>query len=353
MRPQAFYQLPADDLLETLCTISDEIQGDRSKRDHMKKRFRRAHKHGHLYMDDVRTTWLYWMCVAEIYHGRYHWTGWESRSEFAHQHATDEWMLPKWDGRKGAKLFLLSEQGLGDEILFSTCLPDLLEHCPDVVWEVDDRLIPIFRRTYPQVRFVTRYRDFSVRQPWEPFEHREALEGRECYMPAGQVPKLFRTQLPFPRDRLLKPDPDRLYYWMDRCRLQETIGVAWGGRLSSLAPESLLRGGGMYVNLQYDGTRHDAVVEWPQSDLDDTFALIASLDALHCAPITPAHMAGAVGTPCRVVRGSPIYGDENGKEGNRLMWAWPLRRQHDWYPSVKVYNSVSEWTECWRTGSVK
>src|SRR4051812_11682244 len=67
---------------------------------------------------------------------------------------------PRWHGEnvRGKKLLLVGEQGLGDEIMFSTIVPDAyaavgeegkLQIC------VDPRLIPLYQRAYPRAELGT------------------------------------------------------------------------------------------------------------------------------------------------------------------------------------------------------
>jgi len=104
--------------------------------------------------------------------------------------------FPLWQGgtlKKGA-LLVLREQGIGDEILFASCIPDLLRDVPNVVLECDPRLEAIFTRSFPGVRVhgtkdkqeTTWLKDYPdvVAQVW-----------------MGSLPALYRRDIPaFPLD---------------------------------------------------------------------------------------------------------------------------------------------------------
>jgi hypothetical protein len=68
--------------------------------------------------------------------------------------------VPMWNGLsdvRGKRLLLVGEQGLGDEVLFLSALPDLLGLLgPDGELTVAcaDRLIPLVERSFPSVRVV-------------------------------------------------------------------------------------------------------------------------------------------------------------------------------------------------------
>lgn len=81
--------------------------------------------------------------------------------------------LPIWDGRSlhGKTIFLAGEQGIGDEILFSLIVKQLLDRNISVHIGCDERLISIFERSFPGVKAYAyqdetklgiRYRYFPV-----------------------------------------------------------------------------------------------------------------------------------------------------------------------------------------------
>ncbi len=107
---------------------------------------------------------------------------------------------------KGGKLLVLAEQGVGDELHFLHCLPDVAERCAEVWWECDPRLVDLLTRSFPAVHFI----------PWQasakPGFHRgydwikDAPEFDAC-IEAGSLQTLFRRDLSdFPTmPSLLKP----------------------------------------------------------------------------------------------------------------------------------------------------
>src|SRR3546814_3711359 len=69
--------------------------------------------------------------------------------------------LPRWDGAPAdvGPVLLWGEQGIGDQILYGTLLPDILARGDTAfVIAVDDRLVPLFARSFadPRVRIVAR-----------------------------------------------------------------------------------------------------------------------------------------------------------------------------------------------------
>ena len=54
----------------------------------------------------------------------------------------------------GKRVFLASEQGIGDEIMFLSILPDLLEDALHVTAQCDARSLALLARSFPEVKFI-------------------------------------------------------------------------------------------------------------------------------------------------------------------------------------------------------
>ena len=65
-----------------------------------------------------------------------------------------EFRQPQWDGSAlpGRSIVAHAEQGLGDEILFASCFPDLLSCAGQAILTCDARLVPLFARSFPTAR---------------------------------------------------------------------------------------------------------------------------------------------------------------------------------------------------------
>ena len=63
---------------------------------------------------------------------------------------------PKWDGSKTTEcLILWPEQGIGDEVMFSSGINDIFLLAPNLVVAVDTRLLSLFRRSFhSSIRFI-------------------------------------------------------------------------------------------------------------------------------------------------------------------------------------------------------
>ncbi|HEY9567024.1 MAG TPA: hypothetical protein VIR38_02965, partial [Thalassobaculum sp.] len=88
---------------------------------------------------------------------RHAWQFYEHR--LARASATPRTNLPpRWagPGTGCGRLLVVAEQGIGDELLFLSCLPDLLHDVADPVIELDVRLHALFRRSFPGIALVPR-----------------------------------------------------------------------------------------------------------------------------------------------------------------------------------------------------
>src|SRR3546814_7664818 len=58
---------------------------------------------------------------------------------------------PRWDGSSlaGRTLLVGADQGVGDELLYASCIPDAIRAAGRVVLECDQRLVGLFRRSFP------------------------------------------------------------------------------------------------------------------------------------------------------------------------------------------------------------
>jgi tetratricopeptide (TPR) repeat protein len=230
---------------------------------------------------------------------------------------------PEWDGTPGLTVALYGDQGLGDEISFSSMLPDAIDHCKKVIVDCDERLEGLFRRSFPRARIygTRRAKDGQwAKDDWQ----------IDASLPLGQIGEYYRTtQESFPGTPYLIPCPERTKMWegLFSTKGKPVIGIAWTGgipktnsRNRKVTLEDLLpifrRVKAHYVSLQYrDSAKEIAAFrannKWVDlvqykwgtltNDYDDTAALIAACDYVLCIQTAVAHTAGAVGTPVSVL----------------------------------------------------
>ena len=145
------------------------------------------------------------------------WAGYEWRRR-TEDFKLRDFGFPEWDGGSlvGKAILLYAEQGVGDEVLFASCIPEVIEGAGWVVIECEPRLEQLFKRSFPQATVV------GVKR-----EERGWLNGLgqvDCQCAIGSLPKYLRpTVESFPAENVyLKADGERVGYW--RRRLEELGG---------------------------------------------------------------------------------------------------------------------------------
>jgi len=237
---------------------------------------------------------------------------------------------PEWrrDDPVDGRLLVCAEQGIGDEILYLSCLPDLLREVPEVAIEVDPRWHPLFARSWPDVMLVPRL-PRTLGTFTEEVDYTDIVRdlGIERAVLAGDLPMHYRRPLAPPTTPAgyLKADPDRVASWRTRlARLGPAakVGICWRSGFAGLGLRSsyyleidelltpLPTAGCHLVSLQYGETgaeleraRRELGIEildpgFDQiNDLDEVAALIAALDLVIAASTAVLQLAGAIGTP--------------------------------------------------------
>ena len=227
----------------------------------------------------------------------------------------------RWDGSKNKCVIAYGEQGLGDEISFASCVPDLIRDSKETVIECDQRLQGLFQRSFPEASvYGTRYSEII---DWA---DRHALEGRVSF---GTLPKFYRNSTEdFPGTPYLVADPERRVQWralLDSLGPKKKIGISWQGGLfrtgklrRSVSLEAMLpilRQDATFISVQYKNATDDIklleekfgvkVHHWKRAaeahDYDETAALVAELDMVVSVTTAVIHLSGALGVPCLVL----------------------------------------------------
>jgi len=250
---------------------------------------------------------------------------------------------PRWNGaRVDGALLVWGEQGLGDEILHASMIPDLMQRTPSLTLEVEPRLVTLFARSFPGAKVIPLgpaldAGPFAAQEPiaglgrhfrmsWEAFPKRE-----RGYLVADEA----RTRAL--RQRLDDGRPVIGLSWVSKAPIG---GEQKSARLADFA--ALLRTPGYrFVDLQYGdthtereeverelGIRVERLADIDNTnDLDGLAALMCACDAVVTVSNTTAHLAGALGRPTWVMV----------PHGHARIWYWFRdRRESPWYPRVRV-----------------
>jgi len=243
------------------------------------------------------------------------------------------------------------EQGVGDQILHSTLLPELAAQVPFVV-EVDRRLVAAYRRAHPEWEVVASA------------DSEGAFATCDAHIPLGSLPRLLRPSLERFEAQpaaILAADEARAAQYRHRLGVEAgaapgarplLVGVSWrsfqpkargelGRRKSaSLAMLNALSQRARLLDLQYGDTaaERQAFAEAGGrlerlddldlfNDLDGLLAAIAACDVVITTSNVTAHLAGAIGKRALVVflaARPPFH-----------YWASPHARSL-WYPSIEI-----------------
>ena len=229
---------------------------------------------------------------------------------------------PRWNGvaKKDKTLLIWREQGIGDEILFYTCLPDLVNLDLKVIVECEERLVEILSRSFPT---------FVIRK--ENYNHSNLHSLQEDYdyhLPVGSLMQYFRNDikkfnLNVPifkiNEKLAKYHEDKL---IQKKSFKKRIGICWRSGLldmernnhyliiEDLAPIFENKDFD-FINLQYGDCEEELllienmcdinIIRWKDLDLkeeiDSVIALISRLDLVITVSTAVIAMAASIGKP--------------------------------------------------------
>lgn len=245
---------------------------------------------------------------------------------------------PEWDGSKGKHLVVYGEQGLGDEIMYASCLNEAIADAASTVVECDKRLEGLFSRSFPNATVYGTRREDAIAWP--------AHHQIDCSTPIGGLPEFYRqTDESFNGQSYLVADPERRLQWRALFKSfgkKPKIGICWsGGRhitgaawrdmgIEAFAP-LFKRWDADWFSLQYKtpdlkgfNVRHyKRAVQ--SDDYDDTAAFVAELDLVIGVHTTVHHLAGALGVPAIVL------------VPQKRTWVY-AREDIPWYGASKLFH---------------
>jgi tetratricopeptide (TPR) repeat protein len=229
-----------------------------------------------------------------------------------------------WQGEDltGKTIMITREQGLGDDLRFSTCFHEIVAEAGHVIIETNERLVPLYQRTWPQATVRPETGRSTGLLTYGPDE-----VDFDYTVPAGIIASMRRRSLlSFPR--VCKPliaDPlkrRQARAWLDTLGSGPKIGLTWRSGLRNPVRDIVATWpadwanfmeaeGAKLINLQFGGPDEEireaaekygvTIHEMPgldtHSDLDGTAALTAELDGVVGLWNAATEMAGALGIP--------------------------------------------------------
>jgi tetratricopeptide (TPR) repeat protein len=263
---------------------------------------------------------------TELLLGRYAsgWARYEQRFGTTEAATARGVALPPWRGEDlaGRSVLVLAEQGLGDEIMFASCLPDVMARAGRCVIDCSERLAPLFTRSFSRASVHGGRKSDGL--GWL-----AQVGPIDFVTPIGSLPRYLRPDAAAFPDRAgyLVPDPAEVARY--RARLDALgpgpwVGVSWrGGNVTS-------RGGARSIDLEqlagalgalqagWVSLQHGEVAaelerartalgfamqrfEDIPRNIDRLAALMGALDLVVSVDNTNAHLAGALGRPVWVL----------------------------------------------------
>mgnify|MGYP001225265837 FL=1 len=231
--------------------------------------------------------------------------------------------VPKWDEsvNKKSKILIWTEQGLGDDLLFSTAIKDFIKDFPNIIFEHHNKTSDLMRVAFPDIQcrealfrpdLTPIYFDYDYHVPLGDLYLRMLSQNIEILDNGGHLKN----------KHYLEPDLLRAKYWEFKLpkNRKPKIGFAWTSKKLDEGREKhhtqikdwvpmLKRKDVDFVSLQYNFDFHDLKeLEEDYSkyffdtgyldqldDIEGAVALISNLDLVITSGSAPFILSGALG----------------------------------------------------------
>jgi hypothetical protein len=259
---------------------------------------------------------------------------------------------PQWKlGMDAKKVLVWCEQGLGDQIIYSSLLNELNSHVEEVTVMIDARLVGPLSRAMPKIKFL--YHDAKVK-----------MDEHDAHIPIASLGSYFINSLSDIPAKVarnyMQADPKRVNKMKRELGIKDgdlVIGLSWASTANAIGKhkscaltdlEPILKwgkaNGFKFLSLQY-GLPQEEMAAYPEImylkdvdmffDIDGVCAGIQLCDRIVSVSNVNVHMAGAMGKPVYLL------------DANKL-WYWynKIGQNNLWYPSVKIYprdNMLAPW----------
>ena len=250
------------------------------------------------------------------------------------------------------RLLIIKEQGVGDEILYSTIYPDLLKRFPSCKIETEERLISTFKRSYNAKNQIIPFKEISG--------SKDKIKKIDKIIFAGSLGRIFRnSKKDFPTKNLIKAKKNEIInisQVLKKIDKNKKIGIAWKSKryffgegkslnIEDLSPILSLKQF-TFINLQYGEVEEDLqklkkknnleIVTLSDVDLFNDFekisALLSNLDLFITVGNSTAHLAGALNVPTWLIK----------PKSYALFHYWHQPNNYTpWYPSIEIFEQTN------------
>ncbi|WP_019959661.1 tetratricopeptide repeat protein [Woodsholea maritima] len=295
------------------------------------------------------------------------WINYQSRLHREYNNSTQFLITqPLWDGQdlaliENKHLLLVGEQGIGDEIMMLSALPDLFKRIgPEgkISLSCEERLIPLFKRSFPQLHTITPHRTRSIEgHPMRVVLGLDKAFTPDLWAPFGNMMSAVRHDIAqFPTSGgHLTPDPDKVKHFkahLDALGPGLKIGLCWKSKLMNAKRQKyfspftawkpvLQMPGTVWINLQYGEieaelaqcqdelgvTIHQIEGLDVMNQLDDLTALGAALDLAVGPMNTSTALVASAGSPAFIAA------------GQKHVWAQFGTANLPWLPPARLFSA--------------
>ena len=259
----------------------------------------------------------------------------KNKTEITHINSTD-------------KIIIWPEQGVGDQILFSSMLNDLPKK-NSITVALDKRLLKIYRRSFDFLEFISL--DELTNQKIKDFKY---------HIPLGSLGKFYRSNInQFKKQKVsfLNPDKNKVkeiknFFSKNNMKI---CGISWKSKNEKIGHakslnlidmrELFLKNELCFLDLQYGDTqkekdelfqKYNVLIEsYPGidkfDDLDGLLALIEVCDFVVTSSNITAHLAGSIGKKTYLLI----------PHGLGKLWYWHDDNKSIWYPNIEIIEQKS------------
>ena len=253
---------------------------------------------------------------------------------------------PRWNQEQSGCVLLWGEQGIGDQILYLSLVPDCIDKVEKIILKLDKRLIPLLKR--------------SIDKSIEIIGMEDSIDEKEYdyHLPIGSLPKFLRPSLnSFKTAKKLKLEFDKDRSTKFRKQLlhkkyKKYIGISWKSTskdslINSITLEEFITGiyskDICFINLQYGDVKdeiNDVIAKLGIeiyeidnldifNDIDGLASLIGSCDEVVTIGNVTATLSGSLNINTKVILPTNSY------------WPYGLKdKKSYWFSSMKLYKQT-------------